>query len=581
MQHDPANGVDQPGLRELREAVANHLRRLPGRRSLRQDAVAGLNGAINNVSDGMANAALVGVNPLYGLYATMIGPIIGGLFSSTQLMMITTTAAASLTASQALTGIDPAARENSLFVLVVITGIFQLMAGMLGFGRLARFVSYSVITGLLAGISVLLIISQIPTITGYRPQATTKIVQAFEVLENARSLDRWPLVVGLVALGLALFLPRTPLGNLGRLLAIVLPSMAVAFGGLSSVPTVRSAGEIGGGVPEPSLPSFVAAFNLLTGALSLTLVTLVQGIGVSQTLTNPDGASTSASRDFVANGCANVVSGLFRGLPVGGSVSSTALNVVSGAMTRWSTIFAGLWMAIIVVTIPRLVGYIAIPALAALLILAGARGLKPADLQSIWQAGWRSRLAASTTFLAAILLPIQAAVGIGVVLAAILYVNDASTDIKLVELTQRPDGRIEERRPPPSLRSNEVMVLDVYGQLFYAGARTLGNLLPTARGTERPVVILRMRGRKSFGATLVEVLSGYARQIGAAGGRLYVTGLSDEAHEEASRSRKLMFSGPVEVYRGTAILGESTRKALDSAEGWLVQTDSSAETSSR
>jgi sulfate permease, SulP family len=573
MHHDPANGVDQPGLRELREAVANHLRRhFPGRRSVRQDAVAGLNGAMNNVSDGMANAVLVGVSPLYGLYATMIGPVIGALFSSTQLMMITTTAAASLTASQALTGVAPADRENALFVLVILTGVFQLMAGLLGFGRLTRFVSYSVITGLLAGISVLLIISQIPTITGYRPEATTKIVQAFEVVENARSLDAWPLVVGLAALGLALVLPRTPLGSVGRLLAIVLPSMAVAFGGLESVPTVSSTGEIGGGMPEPSLPSFVTAFNLITGALSLTLVTLVQGAGVSQSVPNPDGTSTSVSRDFVAHGCANVASGLFRGLPVGGSVSSTALNVVSGAMTRWSAIFAGLWMAFIVVAIPRLVGYIAMPALAALLILAGARSLKPADLQSVWYAGWRSRIAAATTFLAAILLPIQAAVGIGVVLAAVLYLNDASTDIRLVELTGRPDGRIEEHRPPASLRSHNVTVLDVYGHLFYAGARTLGNLLPAVRGTERPVVVLRMRGRTSFGATLIEVLSAYARQIGAVGGRLYVTGLSEEAHDEASRSRKLMLSGPVQLFRGTAIRGESTRKAVQDAEGWLVET---------
>src|SRR3954449_30813 len=83
--------VNQPGLGELRDAVANHLwPKLPGWASLRRDGLAGLSSAISNVPDGMANGVLVGVNPIYGLYAAMMGPAAGGLFSSTQLMMITT-----------------------------------------------------------------------------------------------------------------------------------------------------------------------------------------------------------------------------------------------------------------------------------------------------------------------------------------------------------------------------------------------------------------------------------------------------------------------------------------------------------
>src|SRR5687767_5763436 len=97
VEPDEQPEVNHPGLGELRDAVANHLGgRLPGRASLRRDGLAGLSSAISNVPDGMANGVLVGVNPVYGLYATMMGPGVGGLLSSTQLMMITTTAAASL-----------------------------------------------------------------------------------------------------------------------------------------------------------------------------------------------------------------------------------------------------------------------------------------------------------------------------------------------------------------------------------------------------------------------------------------------------------------------------------------------------
>ena len=115
--------VNQPGLRELREAVANHLgRRLPSRASLREDGMAGLNSAISSVPDGMASGILVGVNPIYGLYSCMVGPIAGGIFSSTRLMVIATTSAASLSAGQALGGLQAEARDNALFLMVVLIG---------------------------------------------------------------------------------------------------------------------------------------------------------------------------------------------------------------------------------------------------------------------------------------------------------------------------------------------------------------------------------------------------------------------------------------------------------------------------
>src|SRR3954471_22278003 len=109
--------IEQPGLGELRDAVANHWwPKLPGFVALRRDGLAGLSSAVSNVPDGMANGVLVGVNPVYGLYATMMGPAIGGLLSGTQLMIITTTAAASLSTSQALRGLQGGERADALFV---------------------------------------------------------------------------------------------------------------------------------------------------------------------------------------------------------------------------------------------------------------------------------------------------------------------------------------------------------------------------------------------------------------------------------------------------------------------------------
>lgn len=94
--HEPES--NQPGLGPLREAVVFARRQLPRRGQFRQDGLAGLNIALSNVPDGLASGLLAGVNPIYGLYACIMGPIAGGIVSSTRLMVITITSAASLAA---------------------------------------------------------------------------------------------------------------------------------------------------------------------------------------------------------------------------------------------------------------------------------------------------------------------------------------------------------------------------------------------------------------------------------------------------------------------------------------------------
>ena len=565
--------VNQPGLRELREAVANHLRRrLPGRASLRDDGIAGLNSAVSSVPDGMASGILVGVNPIYGLYACMVGPIAGGVFSSTRLMIIATTSAASLSAGQALGGLQAEARDSALFLMVVLIGALQVLFGLLRLGQLTRFVSYSVMTGFIIGIAVLTILSQLPTVSGFEPTAgNNKVTQTLNLLSNLGRLDLWSLAVAVITLVLAILLPRTRLGNFGRLAAIVVPSALAVLLSLDSVTVVKDVGEIPGGIPTPHLPSFSdISFDVLTGALAVAVVILVQGAGVSQSVPNPDGSRRSMSRDFIAQGAANVASGFFRGLPVGGSLSTTALTVISGARTRWAALFAGLWMALLVIVFPGLVSYVAMPALGVLLIIASVSTIKPSEALSIWNTGWPSRLAGITTFLSTLLLPIQAAVGIGVVLSALLYVNQSSTDISVVELMKRDDGLIEEHKAPRQLQSNKVTVLDVYGHLFYAGARTLARLLPAPRDAQNPVVILRLRGRNNLGATLVEVLANYADKLQEANGRLYLTGISEGAYEQVVRTGKLRLTGPVRAYEATPVRGQSTQEAVADARTWLV-----------
>jgi SulP family sulfate permease len=486
-------------------------------------------------------------------------------------MRVTTTSAAAVAAGEAVAGLAEPARDQALFLLVVLIGALQVVAGLLRLGSLTRFVSHSVMIGFLSGVAVLIVLGQLGTLTGTQPAGPNKVAQAIDLLLHPGRIDPFALASGVLTLALAATLPRTRLGAMGILFALAVPSVLVAALGWSSVPLVESAGPIPRGLPLPALPSLSAlSADVVTTAVAVAVVILVQGAGVSQGVPNPGGRRSEPSRDFLAQGVANVVSGLFRGLPVGGSVGQTALSVTAGARTRWAAVFSGGWMLLIVVVFAGPVGKVAMPSLAALLIFAAVTAIRVQEGLSIWRIGWAPRAAALVTFVATLFLPIQVAIGLGALLSALLHTFAASNDVSLVELVERPDGSVEARPPPARLASDRVTVLAVDGSVFYAGAWTLERRLPSPRDAVRPAVVLRLRGQPRIGATFVDLLARYAAQIGAAGGRLYLSGVSERVREQLDRSGTLNAAGPLDIRSETRVMGASTRGAIADATAWLV-----------
>jgi SulP family sulfate permease len=137
------------------------------------------------------------------------------------------------------------------------------------------------------------------------------------------------------------------------------------------------------------------------------------------------------------------------------------------------------------------------------------------------------------------------------------------------ELLRLDDGRIAESEPPAELVSDKVTVLDVDGSLFFAGARTLADALPSPANATRPVVILRLRGYTSVGATLIEVLDNYADALAEVGGRIYLSGVNKKVGEQLRRAGKLDINHAVHLVSADPIFGASTEQAMAHASAWL------------
>ena len=550
------------------DARAPRRRLLPSARLLRRDAVAGIPGAIGSVPDGMAASVLAGVNPVHGLYASFAGPVAGGLTASTRLMVITTTSAAALAAGSALSGVAPADRPRALFVLTVLAGLAMAAAGLVRLGRATRFVAHSVMIGFLSGVAVNIVLGQLPALLGASAEGPFALAKALDVALHPGRVDAASAAVGAGAIATMAVLARTRASSIGAVLALLVPTAVLALFGNSSVARVEDVGAIPTGLPEPALPE-LGALNLavVTGALAVAAIVLIQGAGVREVAPNPSGTKSSVDRDFIAQGVANVASGLFKGQPVGGSVGQTSLNLAAGARSRWAAVFSGLWMLVILAVLSGAVGKVAMPTLAGVLIVAAVGALQPSEWSTIVRAGPQSLVALVATFLATLLLPISAAVGIGIVLSLMMQLNREAIDLRVVERVPLDDGTFLERAAPARLDGRGVAILDVYGSLLFAGARTLQSQLPDPTGAVRPVVILRLRGRVAVGATLIVVVERYAEKLRAVGGRLMLSGVDPALVRQLERTGVVPQDAD-SVFLAGPIVGESTRQAYEAALRW-------------
>lgn len=549
------------------------------RGNLVSDFVAGLTTGLANIPDAMASALLAGANPVQGLYAIMIGTPLGAIFGSSAFMTVCATSALAITAGIALAEYSGDDHARALSTLALLTGIILVAAGLLKLGRLIRFVSNSVLIGFLTGVSITIVLSQLGDFTGYSSEYSNKVMKAVDLFFNLDQVNPQTTAIGLLTVVIILFVDRTRLGNFSMLIGMVAGSAAALLFGWSDVQEVGDIATIPSTLPMPTLPDLALIPVLALDALSLAIIALVQGAGVSKAYPNPDGNYPNTSRDFIGQGAANLGAGFLQGMPIGGSVSSTALNVSSGAKSRWANIISGLVVVVAILVFGPLVSLTAIPAMAGLLILAGIQSLKREEIADVWATGWASRAVMLTTLALTLIVPLQYAVLGGVVLSVIVFLVSASNEVRLVQFVFNPDGTIAEQPAPKELPNHAVTILQIYGSLFFAGASQLQEELPSVQNSDRPVVILRLRPYSEISSTFINVIEDYAGRIKARNGKLILTGVGPGVHAQLERTETIdEVLGAENIYLATGNLGFSTRSAVAAAETWLAAAPSAPAT---
>lgn len=556
--HDPAGG----DLLDIR---------LPFQKeTLREDGVAGLVLGVQSVPDGLAGGLLAAVNPLYGLYAYMVGTFTGALLTSSAFMTVQATGAMAIVVadvSQVHEGNDP---SRALFTLAILTGIVMAVAGLLKLGSVLRFVSNAVMVGFINAVGINIVLGQFESFSGFASDGSNRVFRALDTISSPLQLH-WPTVlIGVATIVLIITLEKTKLGPLGMVVAIVLTSAVVAIFSMDGVAQLRDIAEVPRSLPLPQLPDLGLVGGLLVPAVALAFVGLVQGAGISANFPNPDGDYPDASQDFVGQGAANIAAGFFQGMPVGGSMSATSLVTAAGAKSRQANLIAGVVIGTVILVFGGAVGLIAMPAIAGLLMVVGYRTVKPHDLVSVWKTGQTQQVVLGVTFVLTMIIPLQNAVMVGVGISVILYVISQSNRVSIKQWAMDADGNVIESEAPDTLGAHEVVVLQPYGSLFFAAAPVFEKELPqVTAGSTGSVVILRLRGRSDMGTTFLDVLARYGASLTAVGSKLVIVSGDDQLNSQLLVTGVTSAVGADNIYTSDERVGATVRRAHADAMAWV------------
>lgn len=412
--------------------------------NLKNDLIAGVIVFLIALPLCMAIAQASGAPVFSGIIAGVVGGVIIGFLSGSNLSVSGPAAGLVAIVAVAITSLG----DFSIFLCaVMVAGLIQLILGFVKAGGIANYFPTNVIEGMLAGIGLSIIISQLPYAVGYLDPKHTVGIDDHEAgggfttaffTDALTHINIGAVIITIVGLGI---LAAWNLKSMKKMQMIPAGLLVVVIGTLLNMlynaiaPNLYLGGErlVKLDVPS-SINSFFDQFTLPTWSGFLNPAVWQTGLIIAvvasiETLLcieatdklDPLKRVSSGNRELKAQGIGNLLSGLIGGLPITSVIVRSSANINAGGKTKISTIAHGVLLLVCVATIPFILNYIPKASLAAILIFTGYRLARPAVFKHMWHAGLAQFIPFVATAIAVVVLDLLKGVGIGLVIS-IFYI---------------------------------------------------------------------------------------------------------------------------------------------------------------
>jgi high affinity sulfate transporter 1 len=455
------------------------------------DVLAGLAVWAVMVPEGMAYAGIVGVPPIMGLY-TIVPPLIAyALLGTSRLLVVGPDTATGLISALTVGAIavQGTAEFNTLTsTLAILIGAFFLLFGALRMGWVAAFIPTPVMRGFIEGLVCVTIIGQVPHLLGIEGTSGNFFAKLWFVALHLPHTALAPVLTGLLSLTAMLLLrysaPRIPAALVVAVVATILVGLVGAeAAGVSVV------GDLPSGLPHLALPHLDPAIlrELAPGALAIVLVGYAEALGGAKAAAMQGGGDIDPNQELIAHGPANILSGLFGGFLVVGSLSKTSVAMAAGARSQLANLVAAFFCFLTLVLLTPLFRGLPHPALAAIVIAAMLHLSRPGYLRDLFaRSRWEFALAA-IVIAGELALAVPHGIALGVALSLLMLIYRTS-HLQGAVLGQLPgeEAYRDVRRHSEAITFPGLLIWRIGGELFFASIGHLDAGLKAAVASSRP-----------------------------------------------------------------------------------------------
>jgi len=519
------------------------------RSTTRADLIAGITGALIVLPQGVAFATIAGLPPEYGLYAAMLPAIIAALFGSSWHLVSGPTTAISIAVFAAISPLaEPGSPEfiRMVITLTFLTGLFQLILGMARMGVLVNFISHTVVIGFTAGAALLIAASQVKNFLGINiVRGAPFHVVIEQTVAQIGNINPYVAIIGVITLATGILAKRyTP--KLPYMVAAMVVGSVAAYlvnrevGAETTL--IKTVGALPAHLPPFVIPDFSYAtiHKVLFPALVVTMLALTEAVSISRSIAVKSEQRIDGNQEFIGQGLSNLLGSFFSSYASCGSFNRSGVNYAAGARTPLATVYASIFLILILMLVAPLASYLPTAAMAGILFLV-AWGL--IDFHHIFSIVRTSRAETVTLFVTLIgtLVDLEKGIFFGILLSLVIYLYRVSRPGIVPVVPAKEEGAYHFVGAQDHPQCPQLSMVRINGAIFFGAVDNVQNSLQQidAINPLQKSVLLISSGISFIDVAGAEMLAQEARRRRKLGGGLYFYRCKEEIYKFLRKSGKL------------------------------------------
>lgn len=401
------------------------------RKTLVQDLIAALTGAVIVLPQGVAYAFIAGLPPQYGLYTAITSTIVASLFGSSWHLISGPTAAISIVIMSIASSYGPETVSDYLAIVITITflaGVFQVLLAILRMGGLVNFISHTVVIGFTAGAAILIASSQMEHLLGLHLSPGLSFAENWNaIFHQFESINSYAVLIGCTTLLSAILLKKIN-RKIPYLLTSLIIGALLSFFLDAGSHGVSLIGPLPGTLPPLSLPDLSPSTlqSLVPGALAVAILGVIEAVSIARSISLRSQQLINGNQEFLGQGLSNIAGSFFSCYASSGSFTRSGANYDSGAQTPLAGVFSGIILAIILITVPELTAQIPLPAMAGSILFIAWNLIDFHHINEILKTNKTESSILLVTFISTLFVELEFAIYVGVMLSLALYLRRTS-----------------------------------------------------------------------------------------------------------------------------------------------------------